>query len=65
VVQPIQKWLHINVASDQHFGKSQNAQNAVVVQRVKNLVKGGPRLNVREIDEKVWVSKYTKFCKVI
>ena len=43
--------------SEQRSGRPQTGRNAAVVERVKNLVRGDRRLTLREIAEKVGISK--------
>ena len=43
--------------SEQRSGRPQTAQNAAVVDRLENLVRGDRRLTVREIAEEVGISK--------
>ena len=43
--------------SEQRSGRPQTAQNAAVVERVENLVRGDRRLTVREIAGEVGISK--------
>jgi len=45
------------VESEQRSGRPQTAQNAAVVERVENLVRGDRRLTVREIAGEVGISK--------